>query len=118
MAAHRGGREAEVARVEAIVAEEVEAYLRAQAAREATAVIARLREKAEQLRQECLQCGASDEDYLTDLFMRKLLHDPLVALRRGGAEGRELAAAAAELFGLENPSESRISNLKSQKPVR
>ena len=99
VAQHRGAREAEVARVEAIVAEEVEAFSGAEAEREAAALIAGLREKAERLRQECLQQvgpDGADRDYLTDLLVRKLLHQPLVALRSAGAERREIGRRGGE----------------------
>jgi glutamyl-tRNA reductase len=108
-----GAREAEIERVKAIVTEEIAASRRVEAEAEAAAVIAKLRGKAEALRQECLALvdrrKLSDEDracfdYLTDLLVRKLLHKPVVTLREAGCDAAtedvELAAAVTKLFDL------------------
>jgi glutamyl-tRNA reductase len=111
VAEHAGEREHEVRRVRAIAAEEAGEFDRWLSERSVSDVIAELRAKAESVRQECLWLAerklSEDElatvAYLLDLLVRKLLHDPISAIREAAADGAEvdLLAAAKRLFGLE-----------------
>ncbi len=112
-------REAEIQRVNAIVAEEAADFQSREAQAEAALVIAKLRAKVEQIRLECLARAdrkqLSDEDlafvdYLTDLLVRKLLHKATVALREHPcgeqADDVDLAAAVTRLFDLDSANGS------------
>lgn len=121
VAENADARELEIRRVEELIAQELAAYERRQAAAQLADLIAELRSHAEQARQECLRQACRRDappadlarlEYLTDLLVRKLLHRPIVALRKasaappGGAKV-DLAAAAARLFDLPSPSDAR-----------
>jgi len=100
--------------VRAIVEEEAGEFDRWLSERSVSDVISELRAKAESVRQECLWLAerklSEDElptvAYLLDLLVRKLLHDPISAMRGAAADGLEadLLAAAKRLFGLEEDS--------------
>jgi glutamyl-tRNA reductase len=111
IAENRDAREAEVLRVKSIIAEEVIAYQTQERQAEARAIIAKLREKAEQLRQECLIHARRRKlpedhlecfDYISDLLVRKLLHGPSIALRAASCSDRsELLGAVRRLFDID-----------------
>lgn len=117
VAEHAGEREQEVQRVRAIVEEEAGEFDRWLSERSVSDVISELRAKAESVRQECLWLAerklSEDElptvAYLLDLLVRKLLHDPISAIRGAAADGPEanLLAAAKRLFGLEEDPAAR-----------
>lgn len=107
------GRRAEVARVEAIVADEVQRYLEARAARAAAPMVAALRDRAEGLRQGEIdryrsRLGHLDPadmetvEALTRQLLGKLLHDPTVALKEaaGTPRAERLGEALRTLFRL------------------
>jgi len=113
VAQHVGEREQEIAHVRAIVREEVQAFQHRSEQAKAKDLIAELRRKAEETRQECLrlacrkQCSEQESaliDYVTDLLVRKLLHRPIAAIRDaaiGEDVGEtEVVAAVRKLFGL------------------
>ena len=106
---NRGLREQEVQRAEAIVREEITAYVRARQERAAVPVLARLRAHAQALadaeveRTLALLGPLSDRQQksvraMGAALVNKLLHAPTARLR--GEQGGPLADAAAELFGL------------------
>ncbi|MBV9665001.1 MAG: glutamyl-tRNA reductase [Actinobacteria bacterium] len=108
------GRRGEIAKVEAIIAEEVQRFLDASVAREAAPLVAALRERAEQVRQAELSRLAARLDGLDDRqrqavealtrgILNKLLHEPTVRLKdaAGSPRGESLAAALRALFDLE-----------------
>jgi len=108
------GRRGEIAKVEAIIAEEVQRFLDASVAREAAPLVAALRERAEQVRQAELTRLAARLDGLDDRqrqavealtrgILNKLLHEPTVRLKdaAGSPRGESLAAALRALFDLE-----------------
>jgi len=104
-----GDRRAEVPAVERIVAEEVDRYNLAMAARSVAPLIASLHEQAEQVRQaELARLGdraldMATVDALTRRIVAKLLHEPTVNLKAaaGTAKGDALAEAFRDLFDLE-----------------
>lgn len=107
-------RAADADRVRGIVAEELEQFLVESTARLAAPLVARLHDRAEQIRQaEMLRyasrLGDLDEsslsavDALTKAIVAKLLHSPSVRLRNdaGTPQGQRNAAAVSDLFELE-----------------
>ncbi len=115
-------RQDEIRHVEAIIEEELARFEQAEAQELTAELIVQLRAKAEELRQECLrradgklsaEGGEELLDYITDLLVRKLLHQPILALKEAAyraEEGEaELAAVVARIFGLNgsNPSSVR-----------
>lgn len=111
VAEHADEREREVQRVRAIVAEEAREFARWLDERSVADLITALVAKAENVRQECLGLAErklSEQDlpavgYLLDLLARKLLHDPIAAIRNAaaaGGSGGDIVAAARQLFGL------------------
>lgn len=112
VAQHGGEREREVERVRVIVEEEVSAFEQWLDERSVTDLVTELRTKAESVRQECLWLAErklSGQDlptvaYLLDLLIRKLLHDPISAIRGAATAGNpegDLVTAARLLFGLQ-----------------
>jgi glutamyl-tRNA reductase len=108
------GREREVPRVEAIVVEEVEAFMRWLRGREVAPVIAGLRAKADAIRRAELDrtlrylphLGQTERQHiemLAESLVNKLLHDPTLRLKAEAGRGRtaEVAAAARHLFALD-----------------
>jgi glutamyl-tRNA reductase len=108
-------RRREVARVEALLNEELERYLGSTSAREVAPIIVAMRERAEAVRAQEVErlrarLGGLDErqveaiDALTRSLIGKLLHEPTVALKQaaGTAKGDRLVAALRELFRLED----------------
>jgi glutamyl-tRNA reductase len=107
------GRAVEVARVREIVADELERFRAASAARSAVPVISALRAHAESLRRAELDRHASKLDALdpgareaveaaTRATISKLLHEPTVRLKdsAGTARGERLSEALRDLFDL------------------
>jgi glutamyl-tRNA reductase len=107
------GRRNEVAKVEAIVAQEVDRYLAAATASAAAPLVAALRERAEGLRTAELdrhraKLAALDDsqreevEALTRGLVAKLLHEPTVRLKdaAGTTRGDRLAEALRALFDL------------------
>jgi glutamyl-tRNA reductase len=107
------GRAAEVERVQGIIAEELERYRAANAARRAVPVISALRARAESLRLaeverhaaklEALDPAARDAvEAATRAVVSKLLHEPTVLLKdsAGTARGERLSEALRALFDL------------------
>jgi glutamyl-tRNA reductase len=107
------GRAAEVERVREIIAEELERFRAANAARSAVPVISALRAQAESLRVAELEHHAAKLDALdpaareaveaaTRAIVSKLLHEPTVRLKdsAGTARGERLSEALRVLFDL------------------
>jgi glutamyl-tRNA reductase len=108
-------RRREVARVEALLNEELERYLSSTSAREVAPIIVAMRERAEAVRAQEVErlrarLGGLDEreldavDALTRGIIAKLLHEPTLALKEaaGSAKGDRLIGALRELFRLED----------------
>lgn len=111
-------RQREAARAEAIVGEEVEAYLRAARSRDIVPTIVALRRRFEALRRaELARADPALRDLtpeqraaverLTEGLLAKLLHAPTTNLKRlaAEAEGPLYGEALATLFGLDGPCE-------------
>jgi glutamyl-tRNA reductase len=101
----RVGREAAARAAWAIVAEEVEAFLRTRAERSAVPVIAALHRRFEAERARALAEAGGDAERATRLLIGRLLHDPALTLRglAAGDNVDEFKAAEAlvrRLFGL------------------
>ncbi len=113
----RSAREQEAKRAEAIVAEEVERFLRARQVRDAVPVLALLRNRAEEIArlevEKTLSLFGEEEltpkqrksiEAMGKAIVNKLLHFPTVKLRDAGKAGAEQAAqvagVVAELFDL------------------
>ncbi|MFB3879742.1 MAG: glutamyl-tRNA reductase [Armatimonadota bacterium] len=108
---HADEREREVQRVRAIVAEEATEFSQWLDERSVSGLITALVAKAESARQECLGLAErrlsgqelATVGYLLDLLARKLLHDPIAAIREaaaGNGSEADVMAAARQLFGL------------------
>jgi glutamyl-tRNA reductase len=106
----------EVPSVEAVVADEVEAFARRYRELEVEPLVAALRRQAESIREHELERTLRDLgdvdpetaeriEHLSRALVKKLLHEPTVRLRARAGEGDadEVAAAARELFGLTAP---------------
>lgn len=94
-----------------MVEQEVAAFLKRRAAREAAPVITALRDHAEALRAEVLASAGGDADKATRLLVNRLLHDPSRFLRSLAENGNEDARRAAEnllrrLFALHDDKEN------------
>lgn len=108
-----GDRQSEIPAVERIVAEELQRYNLSIAARSVAPLVARLHERAEEVRRAELarfaarngdtQAGTEAVDALTRRIVSKLLHEPTVNLKAaaGTARGDVLAEALRDLFDLE-----------------
>ena len=110
----RAARAAEAGRVRDIVAEELERFLVESTARQAAPLVARLHDRAEQIRSgeierfsgRLSELGNVERDTveaLTRSIIAKLLHSPSVRLRHdaGTPQGERNAAAVSDLFDLE-----------------
>jgi len=108
------GRRAEVPAVERIIAEELDRYSTALAARAVAPLVSTLYDRAEEIRAAEMarlevrtrELGAPERELLETMTRRivaKLLHEPTVNLKSaaGTARGEALADAFRELFGLE-----------------
>lgn len=105
-------RRAAADEAEAIITEQVEAFLAWQRSLGAVETIREFRSQADDIRartleqaRQTLAQGRSPEEaleYLADTLTGRLIHNPTVALRRAGEEQREdLLAAARSLFDLD-----------------
>ena len=107
------GRRQEIARVQEIIAQEVERYLATATEREVAPLVADLRARAESLRQAELERHRAKLDGLdprqraaveamTKAVLNKLLHEPTVRLKEaaGSPKGERLAEALRALFDL------------------
>lgn len=108
--AGRATREAAAQAAWAVLEEEMAAFLKARAAREAVPAITALRDHLEALRAEALAAGHGDAEKATRLLVNRLLHDPIRALRDLAEHGDEPATRAAEallrrLFALDRAHE-------------
>ncbi|HEX2039892.1 MAG TPA: glutamyl-tRNA reductase [Acidimicrobiales bacterium] len=112
-AAGLAGRRREVARVQAIIAEEVERHAATSTAREVAPLIVALRARGEEVRTAELERfrtrlegldpqGREAVEALTKGIVAKLLHDPTVRLKdaAGSPRGDRLAEALRALFDL------------------
>ncbi len=131
VAQHAGERELEVERVRVIVEEEAGTFEQWIGERSVSDVITDLRAKAESVRQQCLELAKrriSEDDmptveYLLDLLVRKMLHDPISAIRGAATVGESevgLANAARQLFGLNGeertgPEDAPMPTLATQR---
>jgi glutamyl-tRNA reductase len=106
----------EVPKVEVVVADEVEAFVRRYRELEVAPLVAALRRRAESIREHELERTLRDLgdvdpetadriEHLSRALVKKLLHEPTVRLRARAGEGDadEVAAAVRELFGLTVP---------------
>ncbi len=114
VAQNEAARAREARKAGALVLQEVSRFMRDRAVREGVPVLARLRQRAEQIAQaEVERTLATVGEELTDkqrksieamgrAIINKLLHEPTTCLRTSaqGSEGEELALATARLFGL------------------
>ena len=108
----RAARAAEATRVRDIVGEEIERFLLESTARQAAPLVARLHERAEQIRSSEVErfagrMGDAERDMvdaLTRSIIAKLLHSPSVRLRHdaGTPQGERNAAAVSDLFELDS----------------
>ncbi len=110
-AANRRGREQEVARVEAIIAEEVESFTEWWRGRQVLPTILALRRRAEAIRDAELQRvfrrldGLSEQEQaavraMADAIINKLLHEPFARMK-SSAEAGYYAEMVRYVFGLD-----------------
>lgn len=106
----RASRERALEAARAILAEELEAFLRRHAARGAVPSLVALRRHFEAVRTEVLADGAPSAEEATRRLVNRLLHDPMVRLRAAAADGDrdtdDLEAAVKTLFGLDDTGEA------------
>jgi glutamyl-tRNA reductase len=114
VAENAAARAEEAQKADVLVIQEVSRFVRDRAVRDGVPVLARLRQRAEQIaRAEVERTLAAMGEGLTEkqrksieamgrAIVNKLLHEPTARLRAVGPEheGNRLAGAAAELFGL------------------
>lgn len=107
-------RRQEAAKVEGIVAEEVDRYVLEHAARQTAPLLTQLRDTAEAVRSAEMErfakrlasLGPEEREVVESItrgIVAKLMHGPTVALKdaAGSAQGERLAAAVRDLFGLQ-----------------
>ncbi len=113
----QGQREAAAVEADKLLDDEIRRYLSIERSKQAVPIIAALREQGEAVRDEVnaqaqrrIARGESADDaieYATAALMKKLLHNPSVALRRAGEESDErLIDAARALFNLDKNRQS------------
>ncbi len=102
----RAGREAEVERARAILAEEIGRFRSDRAERRGVSAVVRLRRRFEAARDRAL-AETDDPARATELMVNRLLHAPSERLRRLAAEAGEEAAEATlrRLFGEDGEEE-------------
>lgn len=102
----RATREAASAEAWAILDQELVAFARGRAEREAVPSIAALRSHAAALRRQALAEAGGDAARATELLVNRLLHAPTEALRRHAAAGRagDADALLRDLFGIAAPA--------------
>ena len=129
VAENEAARAEEAQKASVLVIQEVSRFVRDRAVRDGVPVLARLRQRAEQIaRAEVERTLAALGDGLTDkqrksieamgrAIVNKLLHEPTTRLRSVGAgaehESNRLAGAAAELFGLEEAPAQQAAETES-----
>ena len=101
----RASRERALEAARAILAEELEAFLRRHAARGAVPSLVALRRHFEAVRSDVLADGELNAEEATRRLINRLLHDPMVSLRAAAAASDQgavdLDAAVKSLFGLD-----------------
>ncbi len=108
----QGSREAAAREAEKILDDEIARYQNIERIKQAVPVIARLREQSDAVRHQVLEQakrriarGESPEDaieFATASLMKKMLHNPSIALRRAGETADEdMIDAASRIFGLD-----------------
>ncbi len=108
----QGSREAAAVEANKLLDEEIQRYLSIERSKQAVPMIAALREQSERIREEVnsralrrIARGESAEDaieFATAALMKKLLHNPSIALRKAGEESdRTMIQAARTLFDLD-----------------
>ena len=108
----QGNREAAAVEAEKILLDEIGRYQNIERMKQAVPVIAALRNSSEDVRDQVvaqamrrMRGGESAEDaieFATAALMKKLLHNPSIALRQAGEESDdELLDAARRIFGLD-----------------
>jgi glutamyl-tRNA reductase len=131
VAENEAARAEEAQKAGVLVIQEVSRFMRERALREGMPVLARLRQRAEQIaRAEVEKTLSAMGDGLNDkqrksieamgrAIVNKLLHEPTARLRAVGPEheGNRLAGAAAELFGLEDEAAARAEAQAAPAPV-
>lgn len=106
-------RESAAVEADRLVVEEIERYLSIERAKQTVPVIAALREQSEALRDEVnaqaqrrIARGEPAQDaieYATAALMKKMLHQPSIALRKAGEQSdQHLVESARKLFGMDN----------------
>ena len=113
------GREAEAENADAIIDEEVRAFVSARASRDAVPAVTALRGHVEALAAAALVEAGNDAEKALRLFTGRLLHDPSEALRRAAAEGRDwpdLGRAVETLFALNSDHGTGGDDDKEQGP--
>ena len=112
----QSSREAAANDAERILNEEIRRYLEVERSRQVAPVISSLRNYSDTLREEVLTQGRrrlrkgadADEvmEYVTAALMKKMLHQPSVALRQAGEVGDDsLVDNARKLFGLDDSAD-------------
>jgi glutamyl-tRNA reductase len=105
------GRKVEAEKAEAIVAEEVETFLRWQSSLDSVPTIVALREKAEAIKKEELEklLGKMPElderqrkaiEYMASAIINKLIHPPTAALKEDAEDKDVLIAMIRKLYGI------------------
>ncbi|HNP63960.1 MAG TPA: glutamyl-tRNA reductase [Woeseiaceae bacterium] len=108
----QGSREAAAVEANKLLDEEIQRYLTIERSKQAVPMIAALREQSERIRDEVISLalrriarGETAEDaieFATAALMKKLLHNPSIALRKAGeASDETMIQAARTLFDLD-----------------
>ena len=108
----QGNRESAAVEAHKLLDEEIQRYLTIERSRQAVPMIAALREQSERVREEVnslalrrIARGETAEgaiEFATAALMKKLLHNPSIALRKAGEESdKSMIQAARTLFKLD-----------------
>tara|TARA_R110000782_G_scaffold21904_25_gene58516 strand:- start:247 stop:1509 length:1263 start_codon:yes stop_codon:yes gene_type:complete len=108
----QGNRESAAVEAHKLLDEEIQRYLTIERSRQAVPMIAALREQSERIREEVnslalrrIARGETAEgaiEFATAALMKKLLHNPSIALRKAGEESdKSMIQAARTLFKLD-----------------
>jgi glutamyl-tRNA reductase len=130
VAENEAARAEEAQKAGVLVIQEVSRFMRDRAVRDGVPVLARLRQRAEQIaKAEVERTLAAMGDGLTDkqrksieamgrAIVNKLLHEPTARLRSVGPEpeSNRLAGAAAELFGLADEA-APVTSTEAESPA-
>ena len=108
----------EVPKVEALVEEEVEEFVRRHRELEVEPLVSELRRRAEAIRKRELERTLNDLedvdplvaeriDHLSRTLVKRLLHDPTLRIREraGNGDAEEVADAVRDLFGISAPAD-------------